>query len=522
MTSARLDHIVIGAGHNGLACAFDLARQGRRVLVLEAAGHVGGGAVTRELAPGYRVSACAHLLHALPRTLIDDMSLERHGLRFAATGMATHAVDDDGRALRLGAREVEGPGLSAADTAAYAALRAQLERFARLLLPVLGMSPPRLTLEGWSERFELLRLALRVRLLGKRDMRELLRIAGMNAYDLMDDHLQDRLLKGALAFDATLGAEYGPRSPGTVLTWLHRLAGEQGAATRGLAQPAGGMGALPEAMAEAVRAAGGEIRTGARVRRIVVEQDRACGVVLEDGESIAAGSVVSSLDPRSTFFRLLGTEHLDTGYVRRVDHFRARGLVGKLHLALSGLPRFRGLAPEALAGRIVYSPSMDALEQAFNPSKYRELPERPALEITVPTVNDPSLAPAGRHVMSVLVQYVPYDLGPNPVEARARLLERLLAQLESLAPGLHAQVVASELLAPRDLEREFGLPGGHWHQGALDFDQFFINRPFPGAQRYRGPLAGLYLCGASSHPGGGLMGYAGRNAARELLATGAA
>lgn len=514
------DHIVVGAGHNGLACAHDLARRGRKVLVLEAAAHVGGGAVTREFAPGFRVSACAHLLHALPQSLVQDMALERHGLRFAATGMATHALDGAGRALEIGARRVEGPGLGAADQAAYAALRARMERFAALLHPVLGMAPPRLTLDGWAQRLELLRLALRVRLLGKRDMRELLRIAGMNVYDLMDDSFADPLLKGALAFDATLGAEYGPRSPGTVLTWLHRLAGEHGTAARGLAQPQGGMGALADAMAAAVRAAGGEIRTGARVERIRVEDDQARGVVLQGGETIAAGAVVSSLDPRSTYFKLLGTEHLDTGTVRRVDHFRARGLVGKLHLALAALPEFRGLPRDALGGRLVHSPTMDDLELAFNPSKYRELPENPALEITLPTVNDPGLAPAGRHVMSVLVQYVPYDLGADPDSARARLLEHVLATLERLAPGLRAQVQASELLTPSDLEREFGLPGGHWHQGALDFDQFFINRPFPGAQRYRGPLAGLYLCGASSHPGGGLMGFAGRNAARELLAAG--
>lgn len=518
--SSRFDHIVIGAGHNGLACAHDLARRGRKVLVLESAARVGGGAATRSFAPGFQVSGCAHLLHALPQSLLQDMALERHGLRFAATGLPTHAFDGHGRTLRIGARRVEGEGVSAADAQAYAALRERMERFAKLLHPVLGMAPPRLALDSWAQRFELLRLALRVRLLGKRDMRELLRIGGMNVYDLMDDHLQDPLLKGALAFDATLGAEYGPRSPGTVLTWLHRLAGEHGAGARGLCQPQGGMGALSEAMAAAVRAVGGAIRTEARVERIDVEGDRVRGVRLTGGERIAAHSVVSSLDPRSTFFRLLGTEHLDTGYVRRVDHFRARGLVAKLHLALSGLPEFRGVAREALGGRLVYSPGMNHLEQAFNPSKYRELPEQPALEITLPSVNDASLAPAGRHVMSALVQFVPYDLGPQPEAARHQLMDNVLATLERLAPGLRAQVLASELLTPADLEREFGLPGGHWHQGALDFDQFFINRPFPGAQRYRGPLAGLYLCGASSHPGGGLMGFAGRNAAREMLAAG--
>ena len=514
------DHIVIGAGHNGLACAHDLARKGRKVLLLEAADRVGGAAVTRSFSPGFSVSACAHLLYALPETLIHDMALAQHGLRFAGTALPTHALNPNGAALRIGGAAIAGPDAAAKDVQAYPGFRERMARYAGVLHPVLGMTPPRLSLERWSERIEMLRLGLRVRLLGKTGMRELLRIGGMNVYDLMDDNFDGALLKGALAFDATLGAEYGPRSPGTVLTWLHRLAGEHGAGARGLCQPVGGMGALSDAMAASACAAGAAVCTGQRVERILVERDQVSGVKLASGETIAARSVISSAGTRSTFLGMLGAEHLDTGFVRKVSHFRARGLVAKLHLALSGLPRFNGVDAAALGGRLVVSPSMDYLELAFNPSKYRELPQHPALEITLPTVNDPSLAPAGQHVMSVLVQFVPYDLGPQPEAAKAQLLENVLATLERHAPGLRAQVLASELLAPADLEREFGLPGGHWHQGALDFDQFFINRPFPGAHQYRSPVPGLHLCGASSHPGGGLMGFAGRNAARQVLAGG--
>lgn len=518
--SNTFDAIVIGAGHNGLVCALDLARGGRRVLVLEAAAHVGGAAITRNFAPGFQVSACAHLLHALPQSILQDYGLEQHGLRFAARAMPTHALNATGAALRIGPEAISGDDLDAADAAHYGDFRQRMARYAGVFYRVLSVTPPRLSLSSWAERFDMLRLALRLRLLGKVQMRELLRIGGMNAYDLLDDNFQSQTLKGALAFDATLGAEYGPRSPGTVLTWLYRLAGEQGAGSLGLAQVAGGMGAFSEALAAACRAAGVEIQLGAPVDRILVEQDRACGVRLRNGETLFVSAVVSSADMRSTFFKLLGTEHLDTGFVRRVDHFRARGLVAKLHLALKGKPNFLGVDDAALCGRMLISPSMDYLELAFNPSKYREIPLHPAMEITLPTMNDRTLAPTGQHVLSALLQFVPYDLGPNPAAAKAQLLENTLATLERHAPGIRDLVLAAELLTPTDLEREFGLAGGHWHQGALSFDQFFVNRPVPKSQQYQSPVPGLYMCGAACHPGGSVMGFAGRNAARAVLTQG--
>lgn len=509
--------IIIGGGHNGLVCAATLARAGKSVLVLEAAGELGGAARTREFAAGFKVSAGAHLLHALPGEMIRELDLARHGLVFSAQAMPSHALRADGGSLRLGERQLVGSDISAADAAAYARFSQTMARYATALLPILQMVPPRLVAETWAQRFEFMKLAWQIRRLGRHDMRDLLRIIGMNMYDLLDEYFESESLKGALALDAVLGAEWGPRAPGTVLTYLYRLAGLAGGQGLGVAQPIRGMGTVCNAIAKAAGDAGAELRTSARVRRIVVENDRACGVELESGDVIRAQHVISNADPRTTFLSLLGAAHLDTGFVRKVHHLRASGRAGKLHLALTGLPSFKGLATTALGDRLLIAPSMDYLERAFNPSKYHEYPTEPALEISLPTVRDSSLAPTGRHVLSAVVQFLPYDNGPDRDDNRARCLEAILDTLERHAPGIRGLVTAAELLTPWDIEQEFGMAGGHWHHAAMGFDQFFFIRPVPGAAQYRTPMDGLYLCGAGCHPGGGVMGIAGRNAALQVL-----
>jgi len=494
-----------------------MARAGRAVLVLEAAQRVGGAAVTREFAPGFRVSACAHLLHLMPGRLMSELNLAAHGLTLAAQRMPTTALSADDAHLPLGAEGAAAlAAQSPADAAAYGAYQARLGRLATALRPVLAATPPRLASGGWQDRAALLGLGLRLRALGRRDLRELLRIGPMCVQDLLDEHFESPLLKGALAFDAVLGTNYGPRSPGTVFTLLYRLAAsaEEGG---GLAQPAGGLGALSEALAAAARAAGAEIRTGAAVRRIVVREDRAAGVVLDSGEEIAAQAVVSSADPKTTFLGLLGSEHLDAGFVRRIVHLRTRGLAAKLHLALEGAPRFAGLDSAALAGRLLWAPSPEHIERAYNHAKYHEYSSNPMLEITVPTAADPTLAPAGAHVLSVVAQYAPHTLAGGWPAARGRFTELLIDTLETLAPGLRGQLRHVELLTPADIEREFRIAGGHWHHAELALDQFFMLRPVPGVAQYRAPVGGLYLCGAGCHPGGGVMGIAGRNAARAVV-----
>ena len=513
--AARYDCIVIGGGHNGLTCAAYLARAGRSVLVLEAAERLGGAAVTREFAPGFRVSACAHLLHLMPGSLMAELQLASHGLRLAAERMPTLALSADDAHLRVGDGGALA-ALSAADAAAWPAYSARLTRLAAVLRPVLTTTPPRLGTSAWKDRAALLQLGWRLRTLGRRDMRELLRIGAMCVQDLLDEHFESPLLKGALAFDAVLGTNYGPRSPGTVFTLLYRLAAAAGEGG-GLAQPAGGLGALSEALGKAASAAGAEIRTGAAVRRILVRDDRAVGVALETGEEIHARAVVSSTDPKTTFLGLLGSEHLDAGFVRRIVHLRSRGLAAKLHVALDGLPQFAGLEPAALRGRLLWAPSPEHIERAYNHAKYGEFSPAPMLEITVPTMADAALAPPGKQVLSVVAQYAPYELSAGWAGGRARFADLLLDTLATLAPGLRSQVLHAELLTPADIEREFRITGGHWHHAELALDQFFMLRPVPGIAQYRAPVGGLYLCGAGCHPGGGVMGIAGRNAARVVV-----
>jgi phytoene dehydrogenase-like protein len=508
---ARYDAIIIGAGHNGLVCATYLARAGRSVLVLEAAERLGGAAATREFAPGFSVSACAHLLHLMPPALLKDLNLGAHGLKLAAQGLPTTALSAAGQHLAVGA----GTGLSATDARAYLEWQRLFRQLSGVLHPVLNEPPPRLGTDTWSDRKALLALGWRMRRLGKRDMRELLRIGLMNVHDLLQERFENPLLKGALALDAVLGTNYGPRSPGSVLSLLYRMAASCG--EESLTQPEGGLGAVSAALARAATAAGAEVLTSTPVERILVNDDRASGVALASGEQITAGVVVSNADPKTTFLGLLGTQHLDAGFVRRLTHLRSRGLTAKLHLALDRLPTFPGVDAQALRGRLLVAPDADYIERAYNHAKYNEYSQAPMLEVTLPTLADPALAPAGKHVASVVVQYAPYELKEGWAAGRQPFTDIVIDALRAYAPDLRSCVLASELVTPADVERQFRISGGHWHHAELAFDQFFMVRPVPGATQYRTPLPGLFLCGAGCHPGGGVMGLAGRNAARQVM-----
>lgn len=508
--------IIIGAGHNGLVCAAYLARAGRRVTVLEAGERVGGLAATREFAPGYRAS-CAHLLYLLDSEISRDLALESRGLELAKTDLETIALCPDGGHLTISGDRVEGPGLSSDDQAAYAEYRRFMSRFAGIIGGLHQQIPPRIRKER-GDLLNLGKLALKIRLLGRDDMREFLRIAGINIYDVLQENFDNPLLKGALSLDAVLGTFSGPRSNNSVFTALHRMSGNNGGAAGSVSQVKGGMGALTEALAAAARKAGAQIRTGSEVGSILTDGDRVRGVRLADGEELAAATVVSNADPRTTIMELLGAQHVEAGFAKRISHFRARGTAAKLHLALDGLPDFAGLRPGQLGERLLIAPSLEYVEAAFNHVKYSEYSARPVAEITLPIINDPSLAPAGKHVLSAIVQYAPRELGGGWSDGKAAFTEVVMDLLASYAPDIREKTVAIELLTPEDLENQYRVSGGHWHHGELSLDQFLMLRPVPRAAQYAMPVNGLYLCGAGAHPGGGVMGSAGRNAATAVLA----
>jgi len=514
----RRDAIVIGAGHNGLVCATYLARAGRKVLVLERGESLGGMAGQRRFADGCSVPGCAHLVYNLDAGVIRDLALESHGLRFLATHASTVALAEDGDHLTLGERAVEGAGISTRERAVYAAFMDRLRRFAAVLADANGSTPPRLATSGLRDNLALAKLGLRAWRLGRDDLREMLRIGAINIYDVLREEFSHPLLMGALALDAVLGTHMGPRSPNTVLNLLHRLTG-QVAGGGGLAVAGGGMQGVSAALERAALAAGVEIRRNAGVAKILSDGNGITGVELAGGAAVTSGMVLSGADPKTTFLRLLPPGALDTGFLRRIHNLRARGTAARMHIALSGVPAFRGLDTAALGGRILIAPTLDEIELAFDAAKYGACSENPVMEFTLPSMLDSSLAPAGMHVLSATVQYAPARLrGGWTAEAKSEFLKRALARLSRYAPGIRDQIVTAELLSPADLENEYGVSGGHWHHGELALDQFMMLRPVPGAAQYATPIPGLFLCGAGAHPGGGVSGLPGRNAALAALA----
>lgn len=506
----RYDAIVIGAGHNGLVCAGLLAKAGKSVLVLEANETVGGAARTRTFADGYSVSSCAHLLYQLQPDVTRDL-----GLRFdvAAKNIGTVALAKDGNHVRYGGAEVDGVGKSDRDN--LRDFHRRMTRFADLLQTYLNKPPPRLANGTTRDIATLARLGLDLRRLGKTEMREFLRLIGMNIFDEVEERFENPLLRGALCLDAVLGTHLGPRSPNTILTYLYRLCGNHGSCSL----PSGGMGAVTEALAQSARERGAEIRTGAAVRRIIVENGRAAGVETEDGRTFSSWTVVSNADPKTTIMSLVGARHVETGFVRRIHNLRMRGNAAKLHLALDGLPTIEGLEKKDFGERLLIAPDPNYVERAFNPAKYGEYSPAPVLEITFPSFRDPSLAPTGKHVLSAVVQYAPWELKAGWTdETREAFRETTIDTIAEYAPDLRARITAAELLTPADIETEFRIAGGHWHHGELTLDQFLFVRPVVGFAQYRMPLEGLWLCGAGAHPGGGVSGAPGRNAARMILA----
>jgi phytoene dehydrogenase-like protein len=505
----KYDAIVVGAGHNGLVCSAMLAKAGKKVLVLEANDQVGGAAITREFADGYSVSACAHLIYQLQAEVRKELKLNP---KLASSDMQTIALAEDGKHVRIHGGSVE--GVSDDDAESYREFHTRMTRFANLLKTYLNKTPPRLGSKDFKDLATFARLGFDVRRLGREEMREFLRLIGMNIHDELVERFESPLLKGALSLDAVLGTHLGPRSPTTLFTYLYRLAGDEGR----VSAPKGGMGSVSDQLAHVAREAGVTIRTSMPVKRIMVENGRAVGAEAESGEKFESYTVISNADPKRTIMDLVGARHVETGFARRISHVRMRGNAAKIHLALDGLPTIAGLSKKDYGERIVIAPDEHYVERAFNPAKYGESSPDPVIEITFPSFRDSDLAPTGKHVMSAVVQYAPYERkGGWTDEAKKEFETAIIKTIARYAPDIEQRITASELLTPADIEREFHITGGHWHQGELVLDQFLFVRPVSGASQYALPLDGLYLCGAGAHPGGGISGAAGRNAAKEIL-----
>ncbi len=516
--------VLVGGGHNGLVCAAYIAKglgkAGYAVQVLEARDNIGGAATTRSFGEdsngrGFKVSGLAHVLHSLSPQICTDLDLTSVGF-MAGPSIETISLGREGDHLTLGAQAVSGNSLSRKDIESYAGFKKKFRSYAKALQPLMTNKPPRLkdmdrrdlitlTKLGWALRFGL----------GANSMLELLRVGGINIYDVLNEEFDNERLKGAIAADAVIGHHMGPRTPTTVLTYLHRLQGELHSPQT---LPPGGMGQVTEALANAARKAGVVIRTGAKVVRILVQEGAVTGVELDSGERIDAALVISNADAKTTFLKLVGTQDLDAMFAHRILKTRTNGTVAKLHLGLAGLPEVSGLSVDQLGQRLLISPDMRYVEHAFNHAKYGEFSERPVLEITIPSITDSSLAQGSHHVMSVVASFAPYKLKTGWDQGRDIFADRIVALLGEYFPGIASQIVARELLTPVDIEEEYNITGGHWHHGELSIDQSFMMRPIHGAAQYDTPVDGLFLCGAAAHPGGGVTGVPGRIAAERILA----
>jgi phytoene dehydrogenase-like protein len=514
------DVIVVGGGHNGLICATYLAKSGRKVLVVEANQAVGGASATSEFSDQFSVSSCAHWLFQLNPDVASDMGLNKQGLEFAARDLNTIALAEDGNHLIIDGDKLEGAGISDEDRSAFVDFNKQILKFSKLLSGAFNRRAPKLVEGNLTDRITLAKLGLGMKMLGKADMSDLMRLALINIYDVMEENFDNDLLKAAISLDSLLGSHMGPRSPNTVYGYLYRRMGD----IYGFNGPAvvkGGMGAVGEAMAKAARGSGVDIKVGTAVSKINIDIDQVTGVTLSGGQVVNAGLVVSNADPKTTFNKLVGLTNIETGIARRVKTVRMKGDAAKLHVALDSLPNFTGLSEEQMGQRLLIAPTMNYIEKAFNHSKYGEYSAAPAMDISIPTIHDTSLAPDGKHVMSVIVQFAPYELeGGWNDENKEAFKQLVIDRIADYAPDLKDKIVASELLTPADLEERFHIHGGHWHHGEISLDQILTMRPFPGASQYGTSVDGLFLCGAGTHPGGGVMGLAGHNAAKEIIKRG--
>jgi phytoene dehydrogenase-like protein len=521
--AGRYDSIVIGAGHNGLVHAAYLAQAGRKVLVVEKRHVVGGAAVTEEIFPGFRFSVCSYVVSLLRPEIIRELELPRHGLEILPLDGTFTPMPDGNHLWRTNdhaqtRREIARH--SRRDAEAYEEFGKAMLQMCRFVKPLLAMTPPDPTALAPADLRKLLRLLRRFQALSSEDQAHLAQLLTMSAADLLDQWFETDVLKATMAASGIIGTFLGIRSPGTAYVLLHHYMGEIDGAFRAWGLSRGGTGALSDAIARAAQEAGAELRLESPVARILVKRGQAAGVALESGEEIESAVVSSSLDPRQTFLRLMEPGELPNEFLEVVKRYKFRGSSGKVNLALDALPEFTCLPGRGrhLRGAVSISPSVEYMERAYDDAKYGRFSRRPYIDIVIPSLTDPSVAPPGKHVMSCFVQYAPYHLHEGGWdEQREAFGDTVIETIAEHAPNIRRIILGRQVLTPLDFERMIGLSEGNIFQGELSLEQMFFLRPVPGWARYRTPVRGLYLCGSATHPGGGIMGAPGRLAAMEIL-----
>jgi len=532
VSGARYDAIIVGGGHNGLVCAAYVARAGRKTLVLERRPLVGGAAVTEEIFPGFKFSVFSYVVSLLRPEIIRELELPRHGLQILPLESTVTPLDD-GDYLAGWAdpdetrRELARHSPRDAETAVL--FGRLMHHMAMAVKPILGMVPPDPSSLAPSDLRAMLRLGRHMRGLGAERFHALFKLMTMSSADYLDEWYEFDPLKATKSASGIIGTFLGPRSPGSAYVLLHHYMGEIDGAFRAWGFQRGGTGAISEAIASAARAHGAEVRTDATVTRVLVRDGRVTGVALDNGDEISAPVVVSSLDPRRTFLELVERRDLPDDLVTGVERYKFRGSSGKVNLALSGLPRFtclertrdEALMIRAARGAVSISPSVAYLERAYDDAKYGDFSRHPYMDIVIPSMIDPGMAPPGKHVMSVFVQYAPYHLnGGWNGERREAFGDAVVDTIARYAPNIRSLIVGRQVLTPPDIERITGLSEGNIFQGELALHQLFFLRPAAHWAKYRTPIRGYWQCGAGTHPGGGIMGASGRLAALEIAGRG--
>ncbi len=521
--SSAYDVIVIGGGHNGLVNAAYLARAGKKVLVLERRHVLGGAAVTEEIFPGFKYSVCSYVVSLLRPEIIRELDLPRHGLEILPLDGTFTPMPDGNHLWRVNdhaktQREIRRH--SRLDAEAYDEFGKSMLEMCKFVKPILSMTPPDPTTLNLQDLKKLLFIGKRFQALPYQDKYNQVQLMTMSAADFLDGWFETDVLKATMSASGIIGTFLGVRSPGTAYVLLHHYMGEIDGAFRAWGLCRGGTGALSNAIGDAAREAGVEIRTQAPVAQILVKRGKACGVVLANGDEILADVVSSSVDPNLTFLKFIESGHLDDEFLEEVKRYKYRGSSGKVNMALDALPDFTCMpGPGAhLRGAMSISPTVDYMERAYDDAKYGHHSRRPYIDIVIPSLTDPSVAPPGKHVMSCFVQYAPYKLAEGTWdEKRESFGDTVVNTISEFAPNLKNIILHRQVVTPLDLEREFGLTEGNIFQGELSLEQLFFLRPVPGWARYNTPIKNLYMCGSATHPGGGIMGAPGRLAALKIL-----